>query len=198
MNLYIRIGEGCIYKGYIMKTLSVATIVKNITTSITSKGFQEALSWNLVGNRIDVAFLGGFATVVAEGVILDFEVEIEVPFLIECSQEEAYLLFSCFHNKGLFLDVLGSSVYTGESSFGAVESLEEFNEPAKELVGPTWTASNRMAWLLSEDWFYLTDSEQWEVSEELKAIRDANEREEERLDALYEEKMLAMEERQYD
>ena len=66
------------------------------------------------------------------------------------------------------------------------------------MVGPTWTASNRMAWLLSEDWFYLTDSEQWEVSEELKAIRDANEREEERLDALYEEKMLAMEERQYD
>ena len=66
------------------------------------------------------------------------------------------------------------------------------------LVGPTWTEANRMAWLMSEDWFYLTDMEQWEVAQELKARQRDAEREENRLDNLYEERMLAMEERQYD
>lgn len=183
-----------------MKTLTNAAIIANITTSLKSTVFQGALTWNLVGTRIDKAFLNGYAKVVSNGVVIDFE-EGEEAFLIECSQQEAHLVFSCFHNKGLFLDVLGSVIYTGNVGFG-LDPLEEFNEPAVEiaweLVGPTWTEANRMAWLMSEDWFYLTDMEQWEVAQELKARQRAAEREENRLDNLYEERMLAMEERQYD
>ena len=183
-----------------MKTLTNAAIIANITTAIKSTVFQGALAWNLVGTRIDKAFLNGYAKVVSNGVVIDFE-EGEEAFLIECSQQEAHLVFSCFHNKGLFLDVLGSVIYTGNVGFGS-DPLEEFNEPAVEiaweLVGPTWTEANRMAWLMSEDWFYLTDGEQWEVVQELKARQRDAEREENRLDNLYEERMLAMEERQYD
>ena len=183
-----------------MKTVTNTAIIANITTAIVSSVFQGALTWNLVGTRIDKAFLNGYAKVVPNGVVIDFE-EGEEAFLIECSQQEAHLVFSCFHNKGLFLDVLGSVIYTGNVGFGS-DPLEEFNEPAVEiaweLVGPTWTEANRMAWSMSEYWFYLTDMEQWEVDQELEARQRAAEREENRIDSLYEERMLAMEERQYD
>ena len=183
-----------------MKTLTNAVIVANITKAVNSSTFQAALAWNLVGNRIDKAFLNGYAKVVPNGVAIDFE-EGEEAFLVECTQKEAHLVFSCFHNKGLFLDVLGSGIYTDKTSFGS-DPLEEFDEPAVEvayeLVGPTWTEAHRIAWLRTQDWFYLTDMEQWEIFQVLKEERRAAEEEENRLDNLYEEKMLAMEERQYD
>ena len=47
-----------------MKTLTNAVIVANITKAVISSTFQAALAWNLVGNRIDKAFLNGYAKVV--------------------------------------------------------------------------------------------------------------------------------------
>lgn len=183
-----------------MKTLTNTAIVANITAAIKSTAFQSALEWNLLGTRIDKAFLGGYAKVVDLGIILDFE-EGEDAFLIECTKSEAQLIFSCFHNKGLFLDVLGSGMYTATSGFG-FNPLQEFDEPAVEkvweLVGPTWNDSQRISWLRTQNWAYLTDMEQWEIFQVLKEERRREEEEENRLDNLYEERMLAMEERQYD
>lgn len=183
-----------------MKTLTNTAIVANITVAIKSIAFKAALEWNLIGTRIDRAFLGGYAQVVEAGVVLNFE-EDENAFLIECTKQEAALVFSCFHNKGLFLDVFGSGIYTGVFSFG-LNPLKEFDEPAIEvvweLVGPTWTDAQRISWLRTQEWYILSDLEQWEIFQVVKEERRKAEEEENRLDNLYEEKMLAMEERQYD